>query len=107
MPSKRPPRGAEALSERMAGFVTPPTAAPAPRRQKAGRTAMPAEQARPRAFYSARISHTTTPEQKRALDLARVEDGIEATARLRAMTQLWIEDERVRTRVDKLARGMR
>jgi hypothetical protein len=68
---------------------------------------MPAEQGRPRAFYSARISHTTTPDQKRALDLARVEDGIEATARLRAMTQLWMEDERLRARVDKLARTLR
>jgi hypothetical protein len=68
---------------------------------------MPAEQARPAALYSARISHTTTPEQKRALDMARVDDGIEATARLRAMTQLWIEDERLRARVDKLARTLR
>jgi hypothetical protein len=44
---------------------------------------------------------------KRALELARVEDGIVATARIRAMIQLWQEDERLRARVNKRARDLR
>jgi hypothetical protein len=68
---------------------------------------MPAEQPKPPAAYSARISLTTTPEMKRDLDMARVEDGVEATARIRAMISLWQDDPRLRARVDKLARNLR
>ncbi len=57
--------------------------------------------------WDARISLTATAEMKRALDLARVEDGIEATARIRAMITLWQEDPRLRARVDKLAKTLR
>ncbi|MFE2936824.1 hypothetical protein [Streptomyces sp. NPDC059278] len=67
---------------------------------------MPAEQGAPRALYSARITFTTTEQQRRALEEAKVEDRIDKTARLRAMVALWEQDERLRKRVDKLARTM-
>ncbi|MFJ3481654.1 hypothetical protein [Streptomyces microflavus] len=67
---------------------------------------MPAEQDAPRALYSARITFTTTEQQRRALEEAKVEDRIDKTARLRAMVALWEQDERLRKRVDKLARTM-
>ena len=66
---------------------------------------MPTEQARP-ARWEARMSLTLSPAAKRALDLATVDDGIERTARVRAMIQLWQTDPRLRARVDKLARQM-
>ncbi|MGH3612687.1 MAG: hypothetical protein ACRDRK_08835 [Pseudonocardia sp.] len=86
----------------------PATRTPATRKQApASRTpAMPAEQPKP-VTYNARINLTTTPEQNRALDLARVEDGIDKTARLRAMIALWEKDERLRRRIDKEAKSWR
>jgi hypothetical protein len=110
----------DALAERMAGLGATPAAKPArerpaPRQRPAAAAdrrpargrAMPAEQPRPPAVYSARISLTTTPEMKRALDIARAEDGTEATARIRAMISLWQDDPRLRARIDKLARTLR
>lgn len=67
---------------------------------------MPAEQDRPEK-WAARISMTASPDMKRDLELARLDDGIEVTARLRAMITLWQEDPKLRARVDKLARGLR
>ncbi len=85
----------------------PATGKPAARKATpAPRAPMPAEQPKP-AAYSSRINLTTTPEQNRALDLARVEDGIDKTARLRAMIALWQQDERLRRRIDKLAQSWR
>jgi len=89
-------------------------AARAPRQPRARKTpstarpaaAMPAEQARPPA-WDARISLTLSREMKRDLDVARAEDGLELTARIRAMITLWQEDERLRARVDKLAKTLR
>lgn len=40
----------------------------------------------------------------RALQLARVDDGVDTTVRIRAMVELWGHDTRVRARVDKLAK---
>lgn len=109
---------AAAIAEQMAGLAK---AAPAPEPAKArtttrerkrparGRPAaapMPAEAPRP-ARYDKRVPLMTTQEQHRALVLARAEDGIEATARLRALIQLWMEDDRLRARADKLARTLR
>ncbi|MEU2874420.1 hypothetical protein ABZ769_35380 [Streptomyces olivoreticuli] len=76
-------------------------AAPSP-----ARTAPPAEQEKT-TFYSARINLTTTPAQKKMLKLAAVEDGIDTTARIRAMIALYEEDERLRKRIDKLAQHWR
>lgn len=73
--------------------------APAPRE-------MPAEQARPEK-WPARIQMTTSRQMKRDLDAARLDDGIEVTARLRAMIALWQDDPKVRARVDKLAKTLR
>ena len=107
---------AEQLGARAAGLAAQPAPAPARERPAAPRkappaarrgAAMPAEQPKPPAAYSARISLTTTPEMKRDLDMARVEDGVEATARIRAMIALWQEDTRLRARIDKLARNLR
>jgi hypothetical protein len=67
---------------------------------------MPAEQDRPEK-WPARISMTASPDMKRDLELARLDDGIEVTARLRAMITLWQEDPKLRTRVDKRARDLR
>lgn len=53
--------------------------------------------------YSARIELTTTPEQNRALEEARIKDRISKTARIRALIALYQEDERLRRRVDRLA----
>ncbi|HET6751582.1 MAG TPA: hypothetical protein VFL71_20240 [Actinomycetes bacterium] len=94
------PGKGEDLAARMAALgARPPAATPAPE-------PMPAEQSRP-AAYSARLHLTTTREQARALAQARVDDGIEVTARVRAMIALWQQDERLRRRIDKLARSWR
>jgi hypothetical protein len=76
------------------------------RRTAAPVAAMPAE-TEGRSKYPVRVPLQTSPEQKRALEQARVDDGIQATARLRAMVALWMEDPRIRARVDKLARSFR
>lgn len=78
----------------------------APPEQAATAAPMPAEQDKPDR-WAARISMTASPEMKRALDLARLDDGIEVTARIRAMITLWQEDRRLRDRVDKLAKTLR
>ena len=65
---------------------------------------MPAEQATAKR-WDARASLTLTAEMKRALDMARAIDGIPDTARIRAMISLWQDDERLRARVNKLAKS--
>ena len=50
---------------------------------------------------------TASTDMKRDLELARLDDGIEVTARLRAMITLWQEDPKLRARVDKRARDLR
>lgn len=50
---------------------------------------------------------TASREMKRDLDLARLDDGIEVTTRLRAMITLWQDDPKLRARIDKLARELR
>lgn len=57
--------------------------------------------------WSARIAMTATPEMKRELELARLDDGIEVTARLRAMITLWMQDDQHRWAVDALAKTLR
>jgi hypothetical protein len=69
-------------------------------------TDLPADQ--PKAEkWPARISMTASREMKRELEAARLDDGIEVTARLRAMITLWQEDPQLRVRVDELARALR
>jgi glucose/arabinose dehydrogenase len=97
-----------------AGAEEAAPAARAPRQPRARKeppaaksaAAMPAEQAKP-PVWDARISLTLSREMKRALDLARAEDGLELTARIRAMITLWQDDDRLRARVDKLAKTLR
>jgi hypothetical protein len=57
--------------------------------------------------FDARMSLTLAPDQKRLLDLARVDDGTEGTARIRAMIALYGYDPRVRKRIDRIARNWR
>lgn len=91
--------GADQLADSLARL------APAPETAKATRP-MPVEQDKPQA-WPARISMTASTDMKRDLELARLDDGIEVTARLRAMITLWQEDPKLRARVDKLARYLR
>lgn len=79
----------------------PSTQRPAPK----SRT-MPTEQQK-QPTYSARIELTTTPEQNRALEEARITDRIGKTARIRAMIALWERDERLRKRIDREAQNWR
>lgn len=50
-----------------------------------------------------RVNLPLQGELHRDLALARIDDGIEATIRVRAMIELWRHDPRLRKRVDKLA----
>jgi len=40
---------------------------------------------------------------REALDAARAEDGVDVTARIRAMVRLWVEDPQLAKRVDEMA----
>lgn len=55
-------------------------------------------------IHTKRHTLTLTPEQDRALKLARVDDDIDTTTRIRAMIELWEHDSRLRRRVDQLAK---
>lgn len=118
-PTRRPARAAEPdTGAQPAGPAEPASQPPAassaasrprardagrePRRGRAGAT-MPAEQPRPAAFYGERLSITTTAAQIKALRAARLDDGIEVTARIRAMIALWQDDPKLRARVDRAA----
>jgi hypothetical protein len=108
---------AAAVAAQMAGLASaapatePAEQAPSRERKQApprDRVAapMPAETQKT-GIYSKRIPLMTTPDMHRALVQARTDDGIEATARIRAMITLWQNDERLRARVDKLAKSLR
>ena len=57
--------------------------------------------------WSVRVPLNVDEEMRRALEVARMDDRIETTARVRAMIQLWQEDERLRARINKRAKDMR
>ena len=65
---------------------------------------MPAEQDRPEA-YPARIPLKVPDDMKRDLELAKVEDHIEISARVRAMISLWQDGGKFRAQVDERARS--
>jgi hypothetical protein len=67
---------------------------------------MPAAQRAPKR-WPVRIPLNTDEEMRRALEEARLEDRIDTTARIRAMIQLWQEDDRLRARVNKRAKDLR
>lgn len=95
---------------RPAAAASPPAAPRKPRTARKAPAAAtrpgpaPAEQARPAAFYGQRLSITTTADQVGALRAARLADGIQATARLRAMIAAWQGDPKLRERIDRMAR---
>lgn len=96
------PEAPKAAEPKPAKAARPAAPAGAPKR---GRQAAPMAAEQPKGQrWPARVPFTTNADQDRALKTARLEDGIQATARLRAMVALWMEDERIRARVDKLAR---
>ena len=64
---------------------------------------MPAEQKKEDAFPH-RVTLPLTVDQWQALKQARIEDEIEHSYRVRAAVMLWMEDERLRARIDKLAK---
>ena len=112
-PVKRPTRPARrnrpvttTSTETDAATTPGPGEAPARKAPARKPATMPPEQPKT-VTYSERINLTTTPEQNRALAQARVDDGIDKTARLLAMIALWQQDERIRKRIDKLAREWR
>jgi hypothetical protein len=76
---------------------------PEPGRPARSRRTAPAVPARPDSRYPHRFTLTISTEQKRALLLAKADDGIDGTYRLRALLDLWTRDQRLRSRVDKLA----
>jgi hypothetical protein len=92
-----------------------PSSASTRRGTKAVTTAAPmsAEQAKPTVFYSARVSHSTTPEQLGALERIRLEENtarraarrpaISITALLRAATEICLENDRLRAQMIKRA----
>lgn len=109
-------RGA-AIKDQMAALRAVPEPAPAaePRSTATARPTSSKRAARPRRgaqmaaeqkpepTYRKRIPFMTDDEQHRALATARLEDGIQATTRLRAMVELWMTNPDYRRRVDRLA----
>lgn len=121
-----------AAVERMAGLAAAPAPDPeataerservqragAERRRKAPTTtartvraaAMPAETPKPAKLYSARVSHTTTPDQLEALEEVARESrratgaAVPLTALLRAAASICLDDARLRDRMARLAR---
>lgn len=92
-PAGKRARSGDDLAARMAGATRPGRAMPAVR---------PPVKAYPR--------KTTLPlseEDWRALAEARLGDGTDTAARLRAMIALWREDERLQRHVDERARQLR
>lgn len=84
--------------------------APATTARTVRAAAMPAETPKPTKLYSARVSHTTTPDQLDALEevsrQARRATGqaVPLTALLRAAAAICLDDARLRDRMARLAR---
>jgi hypothetical protein len=80
----------------------------APRRTAAERqlaaAPMPVRQASEAAFPH-RVTLPLTEDQWQALKAARNADDIEHSYRVRAAVMLWMEDDRLRARIDKLAKA--
>lgn len=51
-----------------------------------------------------RVAVPMPKDMRDDLALARIDDGVEATVRIRAMVELWQRDHRLRQRIDKLAK---
>jgi hypothetical protein len=99
--------GSAGQRQRPAGRRTGTRTTAARTRTKTAVEQMPAEQDKPPSVWDARINLTLSREMKKALDLARAEDGLELTARIRAMITLWQEDERLARKVNDLAKSLR
>jgi hypothetical protein len=51
-----------------------------------------------------RVAVPMPKDMRDDLALARIDDGVEATVRIRAMVELWQKDHRLRQRINKLAK---
>ena len=67
-------------------------------------TATAGRPSEPPMFYGSRLALRTTAGQVQALSAAHTRDGIRSAARIRAMIALWMEDPRLRARIDRAAR---
>lgn len=101
MAARKTSAAADRLAANLASLAPAPASNPyleADRRN----APMPAEADRPEA-YPARIPLKVPEDMKRDLELAKVEDHIEVSARIRAMIALWQQGGKFRAEVDKLA----
>lgn len=100
-----PTRKASSVRGGLRSAVTSP-AAPVPVHPSPASESSPASEVKAEK-WPARISMTASREMKRDLEAARLDDGLEVTARLRAMIKLWQSDPELRARVDELAKDLR
>lgn len=82
-----------------------PAPDPAPAAPPAKEPAPAPQVLAPAAANAKRVGLYLHPDDYRALGLAKLDDGADANARLRAMIALWRASPRYRTAVDKLARN--
>jgi hypothetical protein len=101
MAARKTASSADALAGQLANLHDP-YVGHGPRRYE-GVGPMPAEADRPEA-YAARIPLKVPADMKRDLVLAHADDGIEVSARIRAMIALWQQGGKFRAEVDKMAR---
>jgi hypothetical protein len=73
-------------------------------RRQPQRDPIPPPQQDKDAQFPKRLNLPLPEDMMKDLQRARLEDGTEATARIRAMIWYWQEDERFRARVDRKAR---
>lgn len=110
MPKEVPDFGAMLGQVEPSATAAPATTAKRTRRTRAAQApaGMPAQQDRARAFDQ-RLNLMLDADMITALREARAADGIEATARIRAMIWHWQNDPKFRAKVDKKAaeRGIR
>lgn len=109
-PAPEPEQTAERSERSQRATTERKRKAPATTARTVRAAAMPAETPRPAKLYSARVSHTTTPDQLDALEevsrAARRATGqaVPLTAMLRAAAAICLDDARLRDRMQRLAR---
>lgn len=106
--SPRAPLSLDAIVNRAAPEPEPSADAPKqPARQRAARTQLAAApmagEGKRDPLFPHRVTLPLTKDQWQALKQARNDDEIEHSYRVRAAVMLWMQDERLRARIDKLA----
>jgi len=90
--TRKPRQGGKAAQEPAQGQPTAP------------RAESPTVRTAPSTTTAKRVGLYLHEDDFRALGLARLEDGADANARIRAMIAVWRANPRIRTQVDRLAR---